>query len=325
MRLAFFGTPDFGVPSLMALAQEGHELALVVTQPDRPAGRGWRSAASPVKEAAQALGLPLCQPESVATAEFLAQLRQIEPEACIVVAFGQKITPELLSVPPRGWVNVHASLLPRWRGAAPVARAIMAGDTVTGVTTIYLDSGWDTGDMILRRQVPIDPEENAGELQSRLAVVGAEVLVETMALVARGAAPRVAQDEAEATLAPRLRPEEAELDWKRPARELHNRIRGLAPSPGAYTLWRGRRLKIWRSRLVGPDEGRLKPGEAGGGAPGTLSVGRNAAVYVATGEGLLELREVQAEGGRVLTAEEFARGQRLKPGERLGPEERFEG
>ncbi|MDI6871542.1 MAG: methionyl-tRNA formyltransferase [Bacillota bacterium] len=317
MRLAFFGTPEFAVPSLEALVASGHEVALVVTQPDRPAGRGYRLAPSPVKEAALARRLPLAQPESVATGEFRDELRRLDPEACVVVAFGQKITPGLLDVPPKGWVNVHASLLPRWRGAAPVARAIMAGDAVTGVTTIYLDSGWDTGDMILRRPVPIDPEENAGELSKRLAGVGAEVLAETMALVARGAAPREPQDEAEATLAPRLRPEEGEIDWTRPALELHNLVRGLAPSPGAYTFWRGRRLKIWRTRVREPGEEEPRPGEAGGGAPGTVSVSRRA-VCVATGRGLLQLLEVQGESGRVLPGEEFARGQRLAAGERLG-------
>jgi methionyl-tRNA formyltransferase len=322
--LVFFGTPAFAVPSLRALVREGHELALVVTQPDRPAGRGWRPAPSPVKDAAGALGLPLAQPESVAASDFAETLRRVNPEVCVLVAFGQKITPELLALPPAGWINLHASLLPRWRGAAPVPRAIMAGERETGVTTLYLSTGWDTGDMILRRRVPMDPEENAGELWSRLAEVGAEVLAETMALVARGAAPREPQDEREATLAPRLRPEEGELDWRRPAGELHNLVRALAPSPGAYTFWRGRRLKVWRTRVGEPAEAEIEPGGARGGPPGTVRVAGEA-LYVATGGGRLELREIQTEGGRVLAAAEFARGQRLQPGERFGADQRSGG
>ncbi len=318
MRLAFFGTPEFAVPSLRALVAGGHEVALVVTQQDRPAGRGRRVSPSPVKVAAGTLGLPLAQPEAVGEGGFPERLREVGPQACVVVAFGQKVPPDLLALPPRGWVNVHASLLPRWRGAAPIARAIMAGDRVTGVTTIYLDAGWDTGDVILRREVAIDPEEDAGQLAAKLAELGAQVLAETMALVERGAAPRLAQDDRLATLAPRLRPEEGELDWRRPAVELHDLVRGLSPSPGAYTFWRGRRLKVWRTRVAPEDGGTWRRG-AGDPAPGVLVVD-DGVPWVTTGRGRLRLLEVQAEGARVLAAGEFFRGQRPGPGERLGKE-----
>lgn len=316
MRVAFFGTPEFAVPSLRALAEGGHEVCLVVTQPDRPAGRGYRTTPSPVKEAAGRLGLPLAQPAGVAAEEFVAGLRRLAPDVCVLVAFGQKITPRLLAVPPAGWVNVHASLLPRWRGAAPVPRAIMAGDEVTGVTTMYLDTGWDTGDVILRREVAIGPEENAGEVLDRLAVEGAEALRETLALLARGEAPREPQDEALATLAPRLRPEEGELDWTLPALTIHNRVRALAPAPGAYTFFRGKRLKIRRTRWAAEEEPRGKSA----GPPGTL-VWRGAELWAVAGDGMVRLLEVQPEGGRAMEAEAFARGQRLLPGEGLGGKE----
>lgn len=315
MRVAFFGTPDFAVPSLRALVAADHEVGLVVTQPDRPAGRGYRLVPSPVKETAQTLALPVVQPESVSAPEFLGALRALAPEACVVVAFGQKITPELLSLAPFGWVNVHASLLPRWRGAAPVVRAILAGDEVTGVTTMYLDTGWDTGDMILRRRVAIDPEVDAGTLTARLAREGAALLVETMDQIQRGVAPRIPQPEAEATVAPRVRPEEGAIDWERSAGELHNLVRGLSPSPGAFTFWRGKRLKVRKAR-VAPD-GAEKASAQGSCGPGAI-IATGEGLVVACGAGALELLSVQLEGGKALGGGEFLRGQRPEAGERLG-------
>lgn len=318
MKLAFFGTPAFAVPSLQALAAAGHDVALVVTQPDRPAGRGFRLTPPPVKLAAAELGLSVRQPERVAGDGFPEALRRVNPEACVVVAFGQKIPDDLLALPPGGWINLHFSFLPRWRGAAPVARAIMAGERVTGVSTIYLDRGWDTGDLILRREVAIDPEEDAGTLLERLGQVGADLLRETITLVAEGRAPRTPQEQALATAAPRLRPEEGELEWGRPAAELHDRVRALSPSPGAYTHLRGKRLKILRTGVTpAGEEGVTETAGNGRLAPGTVVL-REGAVYVATGAGLLRLVTVQGEGGRALPAEEFARGRRLAAGERLG-------
>lgn len=312
MRVVFFGTPDFAVPSLRAVAAAGHELPLVVTQPDRPAGRGYRLAPPPVKVVAEELGLTVEQPPRVAAPEFVARLAALAPAVCVVVAFGQKISEELLGMVAGGWVNVHGSLLPRWRGAAPIARAILAGDQVTGVTTMFLGSGWDTGDMILRRETPIEPAETTGELTERLSRLGAELLVETLAQLGRGEAPRTPQEEALATLAPRLRPEEGELDWSRAARELHDQARAFTPSPGAFTFFRGRRLKVLRTEVPVPGEGPGLPS-------GTLVLGP-AALYVQTGEGLLPLAAVQAEGARPLAGVEFARGARLLPGERCGRE-----
>jgi methionyl-tRNA formyltransferase len=234
----------------------------------------------------------------------------------VVVAFGQKISADLLAVPPRGWVNLHASLLPRWRGAAPVARAIMAGDVVSGVTTMYLDLGWDTGDMILRREVPIRPDEDAGELLSRLGSVGAEVLAETMALVANGSAPREPQDGARATLASRLAAAEGEIDWAVSAVDIHNRVRGLSPSPGAFTFNRGRRVKLCRTALAGAGEAEVARRGVGAGPGTVLVVGQE--VWVTAGTGWVRLVEVQGEGGKSLPAEVFARGQRWGSAERLG-------
>lgn len=312
MRVVFFGTPEFAVPSLEALAAAGHELPLVISQPDRPAGRGLRLAPPPVKVTAEALGLPVAQPARVSEPEFVARLAALAPDLCVVVAFGQKISEELLQLVPGGWVNVHGSLLPRWRGAAPIARAILAGDQVTGVTTMYLGTGWDTGDMILKRETPIGEDETAGELADRLGRLGAGLLVETLALIAQGKAPREPQDDALATLAARLRPEEGELDWARPALELHNRVRAFTPSPGAFTFFRGKRLKVLRT-------GAPVPSFAPDALPGTLVAARGA-LYGQAGEGMLPLIAVQAEGGRPLSGAEFARGARLGVGERCGRE-----
>lgn len=303
MRVLFYGTPAFALPTLTALC-ERHVVVAVVTQPDRPAGRGQRPQASPVKELAQRRGLPLVQPERLKAAGWAERLRPFAPEVAVVVAFGQILPPLVLAVPSRGSINVHASLLPRYRGAAPIAWAIIRGERETGITTFLMDAGMDTGPILLQRAVSIGPDETAGELATRLAEIGAAVLLETLArLDALTPAP---QDDTRATDAPRLRKEDGPLDWGRPAAELAAVVRGLNPWPGAATQSPTGRLQIWRARVV--------PGSA---EPGML-VAAHGTLCVGTGEGLLRPLEVQPDNRRAMAWETFLRGARLAAGTGLG-------
>jgi methionyl-tRNA formyltransferase len=303
VRVLFYGTPAFAVPTLQALLAR-HVVVGVVTQPDRPAGRGQRARASAVKAVAVQRGLPVLQPERLRDPEWPERLGALAPEVAVVVAFGQILPPRVLEVPPRGSINVHASLLPRYRGAAPIAWAIIRGDGETGITTFRMDAGMDTGPVLLQRATPVGPEETAGELAIRLAGLGAEVLLETLDRL--DAITPVPQDGAQATLAPRLRKEDGALDWTRPARELAARIRGVNPWPGASTRVAGGRLLIWRART-----------RTGAGEPGVL-IPVGASLLVGTGEGLLEPVEVQPENRRAMSWEAFLRGTRLGAGAALG-------
>ncbi|NLG84974.1 MAG: methionyl-tRNA formyltransferase [Firmicutes bacterium] len=310
MRLVFAGTPEFACPSLLALHRAGHELVLVITQPDRPAGRGLKLNAPVVKEEALSLDLPVVQPEGMEETTLRRRLEEIAPEAVIVVAFGQKIPGWLLSLPRFGCLNVHASLLPRYRGAAPIQRALMNGDEVTGVTIMQLDEGWDTGPLLSQRVVEIRPDDNAGTLHDRLAVVGAELLVETLAALAEGRISPRPQDEAAATRAPKIRPEEMRIDWRWPAARLHNLVRALAPKPLAETFHGAQRLQIVEAALARP-EGEDHP-------PGTVLAVEGEGILVATGRGVLRLVRLKPAGGRVMAAADYARGYRLTPGVVLG-------
>jgi len=312
LRTVFFGTADFAVPALMALLEAGHEVLAVVTQPDKPQGRGMQLAASPVKRAAERHDLPVLQPRRVRSASFIAKMRELAPDVLTLAAFGQIVPQELLDLPPLGPINVHGSLLPKYRGAAPIQRAIMAGETETGVTTMWMDATLDTGDMLLARSLPIAPEDTAGTLFPKLAMLGADLLIETLHGLAAGTLPRRPQDPTQATFAPALTPEDALISWNEPARALHNRIRGVSPKPGAFTEIAGRRVKIWASQVApDPDE----PDE-----PGTL-LGFSkhpAGVLIATGEGTaLLLTETQPDSGKRMSADAWARGLRLTPGTHL--------
>ncbi|MGE5530378.1 MAG: methionyl-tRNA formyltransferase [Patescibacteria group bacterium] len=308
LRLIFAGTPAFARPSLAALWQAGHEILLVVTQPDRPRGRGRRLAPPDVKIAADALALPVLQPERIDNPETERLITGLAPDAVIVVAFGQKIPPWLLNLPRLGCLNVHASLLPKYRGASPIQRALMAGETRTGVCVMRLDEGWDTGPVYTRRVMAIGPDENAGELQDRLAEAGAGLLVETLAAITETGLTPVPQDGAQATTAPKLRPEEARLSWREAAQRLHNLVRALAPVPLAETFHAGRRLQIARTAAEASDA-KAPPGTV-------LEIGRG--ILVRCGDGALRLLLVKPEGGRLMPAEAYARGRRLLPGVRLG-------
>lgn len=306
MRLVFLGTPAFAAPSLEALAAAGHEILAVYTQPDRPKGRGQELAASPVKEAARRLGLPVRQPERVRRPEVVEELRALAPEIMIVVGYGQIIPKAILDIPPRGILNVHASLLPKYRGAAPIQWAIANGERTTGVTIMKIDEGLDTGDMLLKSETAIGERETAPQLAERLAVDGARLLCEALERLDTIVPEK--QDGGAATLAPILKKEDGEVDWRWRADKIACRMRGFEPWPGCYSYFRGQRLQI-------------RDAEAASGSaaePGTLlSEGRYA--YVACGEGtMLRLKEVQLEGKKRITGEAFRNGYPFRDNEVLG-------
>jgi methionyl-tRNA formyltransferase len=306
MRLIFLGTPAFAVATLERMVEAGHQVLAVVTQPDRPSGRGQHAAAPPVKEAAGRLGLPVYQPERVRRPEAVEYLRALGADAMVVVGYGQIIPQTVIDLAPLGIINVHASLLPKYRGAGPIQWAIARGETRTGVTTMRIDAGLDTGDMLLKAETEIGPEENAIELGERLAVLGADLLVKTLEGLERGTIAPQKQDAAEATYAPLLKKEDGLIDWSQPAQAIHDRVRGLRPWPGAYTKFRGQTLHIWKSRR------REEPCSA---------VGRLASLrplVVGCGRGALELVEVQLEGRKRMAAADFANGQRLNENDILG-------
>lgn len=306
MRLSFMGTPVFAVPSLRALCGAGHEISLVVTQPDRPAGRGRRLAPPPVKLAAQQLELPILQPEKIREPAVLDALRTVQPEANIVVAYGQLLPETILSLPPHGCLNLHASLLPKYRGPAPIPWAIIREETVTGVSIMRIELRMDAGPVLLQQAEPIGPRDTAGSLGDRLATIGAELLCRALDQVACGTARPIPQDERLATYAPKLTLLDARLDLTRDARSLDALIRGLMPEPGAVTQFRGRRVKVLEAIRD----------EATGVPPGTvLSIDRDKGMLVATGQGGLWLIRVQPESRRAMSAAEFAWGYRVRPGD----------
>jgi methionyl-tRNA formyltransferase len=310
MKLVFCGTPQFAVPSLEILARTGFDLRLVISQPDRPQGRGMELTAPPVKRSALELGLPVMQPEKIkANEELRQQLSALEPDAIIVVGYGRIIPPWMLHLPRFGNVNVHASLLPKYRGAAPIQWAIAMGEKVTGVTTMKLDEGLDTGDILLERQTPIGPEDTAVTLAPRLATVGADLLVETLRGIEQGSISPVPQDHAKATLAPILKKEDGLIDFSRSAAEIENRLRGFQPWPGAYTKLRGKNLKVVSARPF-PESASLAGGE--------MRVAGDRLLVGCGGGSTMELLQVQPEGKKAITAREFVSGYRPSAGERLG-------
>ena len=309
MNLVFAGTPAFAVPALKALAEAGHGVRAVYTQPDRPAGRGRHIGESAVKQAARELGLPVYQPAQLDAAA-TDELRALVPDALIVVAYGQLLSPAMLAIPRLGCINVHASLLPRWRGAAPIARAIEAGDAITGVSIMQMEAGLDTGPVWASAETATTNTDTASTLHDRLSVLGARLLVDTLARLARGDIAAQIQDDAQACYAKKLRKDEAVIDWSQPAAVLHRRIRAFLPRPVACTTFRGKLLRLWG---VGALESAPTTS-----APGTFIAVEADGIRVATGAGALALARLQLEGGKILSAREFANGQRLAVGERLG-------
>lgn len=308
MHLLFVGTSPFAVPILHRLIESpDHEILAVVTQPDRPAGRGSKMTASPVKEAALAAGLTIHQPEKVRAKEFVQAVRALAPEAIVVAAFGQIIPQRILDIPRYGCINVHGSLLPRWRGAAPMQYALMAGDSETGVTTMRMDAGLDTGDILQQAAISLEDIENLGTLEPRLAALGANLLRQTLMDLAQGNCPRIPQDPAHVTLAPSLPPDAGRIDWTRPAREIHNLVRGVTPRPGAYAFWQGKRLKVLSTELL--DECVSEPG--------TVENIDSGGITVSTSKGKLLLKDVQPESKARMAAAAWARGARVTPGQRF--------
>jgi methionyl-tRNA formyltransferase len=310
LRILFFGTPGFAVPSLDALAGSSHQVIGVVTQPDRPRGRGQKVVPEAVKIAALARGIPVFQPERLKDPAFLSALRAMAPDLGVVAAYGRILPPEILSLPRLGLINVHASLLPRWRGAAPVHRAILAGDRVTGVTIMRVVQALDAGPMLDRAEVAIGPDETSAELEARLAVLGAERLRHVVDRF-DGRATEEPQDESGVTYAPRVERRESAVDWRRPAADVHNHIRGLHPWPLAAVMLNGRRLLLLRSQLADPD--------ANAGTPGTIVGLEKDALVVAAQPGLVRILEVQLEGRAPVGVGAFLHGHRLSPGDRLEP------
>jgi len=307
VRAVFMGTPEFAVPALGAMLEAGVEVAGVVTQPDRPAGRGREVTASPVKRVAVERGIEVLQPLKIKAPDAVDWVQGKHADVIVVVGYGQIIPASVFDYPKLGTVNVHASLLPKYRGAAPIQWAIANGETVTGVTTMRIEAGLDTGDILLAREVEIGPEETASELSPRLAGMGAELLIETLRGLEAGTITPRKQDNAAATYAPILKKKDGRVDWSRSARAIFNQVRGFDPWPGAFTTFRGELLQLRRVRVAG--------GSAGG--PGRIEVaGRT--LLVACGEGGLEVLELQPEAKRRMTAQEFLNGWRPESGEMLG-------
>ncbi len=308
MRVVFMGTPAFAVPTLVALHENGHVIVTVITQPDRPAGRGRQLTPPPVKAKALEMGFRIDQPERVKAPDVFERLRQDSPEAIIVVGYGQIIPRAIIGLPPHACVNVHASLLPKYRGAAPIQWAIANGETRTGVTTMRIEQRLDAGGILLRRETEIGPQEAAPELAARLAPMGAALLIETLDGLEKGTVVAQKQDEAEATYAPILKREDGWIDWSSNARQILNRIRGFEPWPGSYTDFRGKRLHVRKARVA-----------EGIGRPAGAMVLSGDDLLVACGEGTsLLVEEVQLEGKTRVPAEDFVRGYRPREGEILG-------
>jgi methionyl-tRNA formyltransferase len=309
VKLVFAGTPEVAVPALDALLASGrHEVAAVITRPDAPAGRGRRLVASPVAERAEEAGIEVLKPRRPRDEDFLARLREIAPDCCPVVAYGALLPRVALDIPARGWVNLHFSLLPAWRGAAPVQHALMAGDEVTGASTFQIEEGLDSGPVYGVVTEDIRPTDTSGDLLTRLAFAGAGLLAATMDGIEDGSLKAVPQPADGITLAPKIQVEDAQVDFAAPALRVDRVVRGCTPAPGAWTLFRGERLKLVQAALV-TDRTDLAPGE--------LAAGKNN-VYVGTGSHAVELLWVQPQGKKPMKAADWARGVRIAPGERVG-------
>ncbi len=312
MRVIFMGTPDFAVGTLEALRQAGHEIVLAVTQPDKPKGRGKSMQFPPVKEAALSHGIPVYQPRRVREPECIEELRQYQAEIIVVVAFGQILPKEILEMPKYGCVNVHASLLPKYRGAAPIQWALIHGERVTGVTTMRMDEGLDTGDMILKEEVELAPDETGGSLFDRLAQTGAALCVRTLEAIKDGTAVYTPQEHEAATHTTMIKKQLGQIDWNKPAQELECLIRGLNPWPSAYTSLNGKTLKIWKAAVETQDVQKAKPG--------IVTAVEKDRITIQTGQGLLQLLEVQLEGKKRMATDAFLRGFPVEVGTVLGKE-----
>lgn len=309
VRIVFMGTPDFAVPSLEALIEENYNVVGVFTQPDRPKGRGKKLAMPPIKEKALEHNLQVFQPSSLKDIKTVELIKEMNPDVIVVVAYGQILTKEVLEIPALGCINVHGSLLPKYRGAGPIQWAIIHGEKTTGITTMYMEEGLDTGDMILKEEVSIGENETAGELYHRLALVGGDLLKKTLIQIRQGNAPREKQREELSSYAPMLTKELGEIQWHKTAEEIHNLIRGTIPWPMSYTTYLGKTMKIWKSSVM-TDEISHEPGKI-------VEVLKDK-IYVATGKDLLVIEEVQFSGGKRLSVKDFLVGNTIEKNVVLG-------
>lgn len=307
LRIVFMGTPDFACPTLAKLIERGEDVIAVVTQPDRPKGRGQKMVPPPVKVIAEEHGIPVLQPLKVRAPEVVAQIRELNPDLIVVVAFGQILPQSLLDIPRHGCINIHASLLPRYRGAAPLNWCLINGESETGITTMLMDAGLDTGDMLIKRAIPIGTDEDAQSLHDRLSLLGAETIDETLDRLLAGTLPREKQDDSLSCYAPMLKKEDGLIDWTREPQQIKNLVRGFTPWPGAYTSLDGKTLKLFKVSVAN---------EAG--SPGLVMTTGKDGIIVACGSGSLRIEELQLEGRKRLAAAEFLAGCRLEPGSRLG-------
>ena len=311
LRIVFCGTPEFAVPSLRRLAERPEfSIEAVIAQPDRPRGRGQHVSSSPVKEAALEIGLHVYQPETIKSESSQEFFKRVAPDAVVIIAYGQIIPARLLTIPRLGWLNLHASLLPRYRGAAPIQWAIANGETITGLTTMQIDAGMDTGPTLLRREIEIGPDETAPELATSMSAIGAELIAESLLRFDRSEISPTTQDEKVASYAPILKKENGRIDWGLPAQNIYNRMRGFAPWPGSYSTFRGQTCHLWgHPETQGMAVEQLKPGEI-------VSLPKE--IYAVCGEGTrLLLVSVQIEGRKKISAKEFANGAHLAIGERF--------
>ena len=328
MRIIFMGTPDFAVPALNALCESGQDVILAVTQPDRQKGRGRKVIQTPVSVCAQKWGVPVFQPVRIREPEAIARIRDLSPDLIVVAAFGQILPQELLDIPRLGCVNIHASLLPRLRGAAPIQWAVINGDAQSGITLMQMDAGLDTGDILFQESLPIEPGETGESLYEKLAALGGDMIVRCLPAIEAGEISPVPQDDGQSTYAPMLRKEMGEIDWSMPAEQIERRLRGMTPWPGAFTRFEGHVLKIWRAEAAdavdaggsGPADSSAEPSQGEGAVPGTVLSTDKKSIYVATGEGALRLLEVQAEGKKRMDTGAFLRGTRISDGTVLGEE-----
>ncbi|GFN31986.1 methionyl-tRNA formyltransferase [Paenibacillus xylaniclasticus] len=311
MKIVFMGTPDFAVPSLERILADGYEVTAVITQPDRPKGRKRELTPPPVKEAALRLGIPVYQPERMRSEEAAALVESLQPDLIVTAAYGQILPRAVLNTPRLGCINVHGSLLPKYRGGAPIQRAIINGEKVTGVTIMYMAEGLDTGDMISRVEVPIEDTDTSGTLFAKLSEAGAELLGKTLPSIENGTASRTPQDHDEATYAPNLSREDERIDWSKSARQLYDQVRGLSPMAGAFTLWNGEPFKVWRCEVDSASG-------AGSLPPGAVLSADAEGIVVQTGAGTLRLLEIQPAGKKAMAAADWLKGARLERGTVFG-------
>lgn len=310
MKVLFFGTPDFAVPCLQMLYNEKYEIPAVVTQPDRKSGRGHKVNPTPVKEAALALGIDVYQPESIKNGELDELLKETNPDMIVVVAYGKILPESVLNYPKYGCINVHGSLLPKLRGAAPIQRSLINGDKITGVTTMLMDKGMDTGDILYKSELEIEEEDNCETLFEKLKIMGAELLKSTIVKIKEGKAVRIKQNDEEATYAPMILKEDLKIDWAMPAGKIICLIKGLSPAPGAYTLLNGKKLKIFGA-LEGEKCDDTEYGKVWGYIEGK-------GLGVVCGSGIIYINDVHFENSKRMPVSEFLRGRKIEPGERLG-------